>query len=127
MTATTHIAGGTRAETGRRMTDDEPITVVPATFDRWADFEKLMGERGGYGGCWCMLWRLFRPYSRIKDLKQFFVQNKLDILIQVDGGVSLSNAEKLTSFGVDVMVVGSVIFNAENPKQAISKLKSLTL
>lgn len=23
----------------------------------WADFESVMGEKGGCGGCWCMLWR----------------------------------------------------------------------
>jgi len=23
----------------------------------WADFEAVMGEKGGCGGCWCMLWR----------------------------------------------------------------------
>ncbi|MFQ5865435.1 MAG: GNAT family N-acetyltransferase, partial [bacterium] len=28
---------------------------------RWADFEKLFGERGACGGCWCMWWRLARP------------------------------------------------------------------
>ena len=28
------------------------------TADRWADFEKLFGPRGAYGGCWCMFWRL---------------------------------------------------------------------
>ena len=25
---------------------------------RWNDFEKLFGERGACGGCWCMAWRL---------------------------------------------------------------------
>jgi GNAT superfamily N-acetyltransferase len=36
------------------------ITVRPLTADRWADFERLFGERGACGGCWCMLWRLPR-------------------------------------------------------------------
>jgi GNAT superfamily N-acetyltransferase len=30
----------------------------PLTPDRWADFEALMGPKGGAEGCWCMLWRL---------------------------------------------------------------------
>lgn len=33
----------------------------PLTIERWADFEKLFGERGACGGCWCMWWRLARP------------------------------------------------------------------
>lgn len=32
----------------------------PAAPERWKDFEKLFGERGGCGGCWCMVWRLTR-------------------------------------------------------------------
>jgi GNAT superfamily N-acetyltransferase len=28
------------------------------TADTWKDFEKLFGERGACGGCWCMYWRL---------------------------------------------------------------------
>ncbi|NIO04079.1 MAG: GNAT family N-acetyltransferase [Proteobacteria bacterium] len=30
------------------------------TSERWSDFEKLFGERGACGGCWCMWWRLKR-------------------------------------------------------------------
>lgn len=32
----------------------------PLTPERWADFERLFGQRGAYGGCWCMFWRLKR-------------------------------------------------------------------
>ena len=28
------------------------------TSETWKDFEKLFGERGACGGCWCMYWRL---------------------------------------------------------------------
>lgn len=34
----------------------------PLTPDRWADFERLFGQRGAYGGCWCMFWRLKRSW-----------------------------------------------------------------
>jgi GNAT superfamily N-acetyltransferase len=30
------------------------------TPERWHDLEKLFGERGACGGCWCMWWRLRR-------------------------------------------------------------------
>jgi len=32
----------------------------PLTPKRWNDLEKLFGERGACGGCWCMWWRLKR-------------------------------------------------------------------
>jgi GNAT superfamily N-acetyltransferase len=30
------------------------------TAERWNDFEKLFGDNGACGGCWCMWWRLKR-------------------------------------------------------------------
>lgn len=43
------------------------LKFFPTTPDRWGDVEKLFGERGACGGCWCMLWRLPRPqYERQK-------------------------------------------------------------
>lgn len=34
------------------------LTTQALTSDRWEDFERLMGPRGGADDCWCMLWRL---------------------------------------------------------------------
>lgn len=31
------------------------IRIVPAD---WESFQAVMGDKGGCGGCWCMLWRL---------------------------------------------------------------------
>jgi GNAT superfamily N-acetyltransferase len=36
------------------------LRIYPLTKSRWKDFEKLFGERGACGGCWCMWWRLNR-------------------------------------------------------------------
>ena len=33
----------------------------PLTPERWGDLERLFGEKGAYGGCWCMWWRLTGP------------------------------------------------------------------
>jgi GNAT superfamily N-acetyltransferase len=32
--------------------------IAPLTPDRWADLERLFGERGATSGCWCMWWRV---------------------------------------------------------------------
>ena len=40
-----------------------PVTALefhPVTAERWPDLERLFGERGACGGCWCMWWRLTR-------------------------------------------------------------------
>ena len=54
----------------------------PLTPERWADLERLFGERGADGGCWCMWWRLTRS--------QFYAQagdkNKQAMKAIVDSG-----------------------------------------
>ena len=37
------------------------LSFHPLTPDRWADFAKLFGPRGGCAGCWCMYPRLRGP------------------------------------------------------------------
>ena len=44
----------------RRTKDKLALTFRPLTAERWRDLEKLFGERGACGGCWCMSWRLHR-------------------------------------------------------------------
>jgi len=36
------------------------LEFYPLTPERWTDLEKLFGEKGACGGCWCMWWRLKR-------------------------------------------------------------------
>ena len=36
------------------------LQFAAVTKKRWSDMEKLFGERGACGGCWCMSWRLSR-------------------------------------------------------------------
>ncbi|GMV97276.1 MAG: hypothetical protein AMXMBFR83_16340 [Phycisphaerae bacterium] len=38
----------------------KPLAFHPLTPERWADLERLFGQRGACGGCWCMFWRLAR-------------------------------------------------------------------
>lgn len=37
--------------------DDPTIEIHPATPERWSDLQRLFGDRGACGGCWCMHWR----------------------------------------------------------------------
>jgi GNAT superfamily N-acetyltransferase len=34
------------------------LKFLPLAKSNWKDIEKLFGERGACGGCWCMSWRL---------------------------------------------------------------------
>jgi GNAT superfamily N-acetyltransferase len=40
------------------VSEEKKMIFRPLSPERWADFEKLFGERGACGGCWCMSWRI---------------------------------------------------------------------
>jgi len=86
-----------------------------------ADLILVMSVNPGFGG------QKFIPntYSKIEDLKNRIVRKNSKALIEVDGGVDLSNAANLVKAGADVLVSGSFIFNSDNPEEIIRKLKNV--
>ena len=44
----------------RSVTSNASLKFQPLTPKRWPDLERMFGERGACGGCWCMWWRLSR-------------------------------------------------------------------
>lgn len=59
--------------------------------------------------------------ERVKAAREAFP----NLLISVDGGVSLDNAADLIDAGADRLVIGSAIFTAENPLSAIAEFQAL--
>jgi len=49
-----------------------------------------------------------------------------DTLIEIDGGVDLNTAPALLEAGADVLVAGSYVFKANDPRGAITALKELS-
>lgn len=83
------------------------------------DLVLIMTVNPGFGG------QKFIPgsYNKIKKLKQLIDQKNAHTLIQVDGGVDLTNIRKLADTGVNVLVIGSYIFKSADPIDTISRLK----
>tara|TARA_B100000945_G_scaffold221547_1_gene178918 strand:+ start:871 stop:1524 length:654 start_codon:yes stop_codon:yes gene_type:complete len=63
-------------------------------------------------------------FPRLKELKRMISEKNNNTLIQIDGGVSLNNAQELISLGADVLVAGSFVFKSDSPKETIEKLHS---
>ena len=61
-------------------------------------------------------------YGKIKKLRNMIDSRGLETLIEIDGGVGLSNIRSLTEAGVDVFVIGNSIFAAKDPVDMIVKL-----
>lgn len=99
-----------------------PHTNVQLLEDIIADLDLVlvMSVNPGFGG------QKFieNTYSKVAKTKDLIVQKNSQALIQVDGGVNVKNAKQLVDAGVDVLVAGSAVFNAESPAQMIKDLKA---
>lgn len=74
------------------------------------DLVLLMSVNPGFGGQHF----LFTTYKKIYTLHKMIDERKKTILIQVDGGVTLSNTKALLDAGADVLVCGSAFFVGES-------------
>ena len=103
---------------GVAINPDTDITVLEK-YIKEIDLVCVMGVFPGFSG------QAFieATYDRCKAVKELIKKHKSNTLIEVDGGVTLDNAKKLIECGADVLVSGSHVFKAENPKEIISKLK----
>jgi ribulose-phosphate 3-epimerase len=81
----------------------------------------LMSVNPGFGG------QSFieNTYAKVKTLKSMIIAAGTSTLIEIDGGVSLSNAKLLTDAGADVLVAGNTVFGSANPTETITELKHL--
>jgi len=60
---------------------------------------------------------------KIQKLKQAIDQNKLDVDIQVDGGMNGNTCREVIAAGANVIVAGSYIYESENVAEAIASLR----
>lgn len=83
------------------------------------DYILLMSVFAGFGG------QKFieDTYQRVRLLKEEIDRQGLVIPIEVDGGVSASNAPALVEAGARILVAGSAVFNAESPKEVIDAMR----
>ncbi|MCO6494978.1 MAG: ribulose-phosphate 3-epimerase [Bacteroidetes bacterium] len=84
------------------------------------DLVCMMSVNPGFGG------QKFieNTYSKIKELKAMADSQNLQPYIEIDGGVTLSNAKSLIEAGANALVAGNTVFSAANPMEAIEALKN---
>lgn len=84
------------------------------------DLVLIMSVNPGYGGQSFIQ----NTFSKITKAKDLIIQKKSSALIEVDGGVGLSNASNLFEAGADVLVAGNSVFSSKYPITTISDLKA---
>ena len=59
----------------------------------------------------------------MRDLRSIIDKDKLNCLIEIDGGINKETAPIATKAGIDIFVAGSAIFGAKDPMRAIKELR----
>lgn len=97
-----------------------PATPVETLIDilDGIDMVLLMSVNPGFGGQ-KFITRALDKVRRLRELAP-------DLLIEVDGGVNGETGRQLVEAGADVLVAGSYVFGAADPKEAIHTLYSLS-
>ncbi len=103
---------------GLAFNPDMPLErVIP--FIESADYLVLMSVYAGFGG------QSFieESYARIATLKREIAVRNPSCLIEVDGGVTPSNAATVRASGADILVAGSAVFKSGDPRRTIAALR----
>jgi len=100
-----------------------PHTPISSLVDIIEDIQlvTLMSVNPGFGG------QSFIPYTlqKIKQLSQLIAERGIKVDIEIDGGVTLSNAKTILDAGATVLVAGNTVFKSINPMETIAALKRL--
>ncbi|MFH0784450.1 MAG: ribulose-phosphate 3-epimerase [Pseudomonadota bacterium] len=85
------------------------------------DLVMLMSVNPGFGG------QSFIPstLTKIKQLRQRIVERKLQVDIEVDGGVSGKTIGSIAAAGANIFVAGSAVYGSDNYQATIATLRSL--
>lgn len=107
-------------KTGVTLNPSTPVNVLEDIIGD-IDIVQLMSVNPGFGG------QKFIEHSirKVQRLRQLIERESSRALIEVDGGVQAETAPRLVDAGVDILVSGSYVFKADDPKAAIHALKGL--
>lgn len=84
------------------------------------DMVLVMTVNPGFGG------QKFLPSTlrKIRQLREMMAERKLDIDIEVDGGINATTSKEVVEAGANVLVAGSAVFGSDDLAKAIASLRS---
>lgn len=103
---------------GVALNPSTPLEMIKYVLDK-LNIILIMTVNPGFGG------QKFIPAMLEKIVEARKIVNKVqkNIDIQVDGGIDINNIEKINKAGATILVVGSQIFEVENPEYMIKLLQ----
>jgi len=96
-----------------------PLHFLDYVMDK-IDMILLMSVNPGFGG------QSFIPgtLDKLREARKRIDDSGLDIRLEVDGGVKVDNIREIAVAGADTFVAGSAIFNTDDYKATIDKMRT---
>jgi ribulose-phosphate 3-epimerase len=101
----------------------KPGTPLLEVLDSLSEFDMVlvMTVEPGFGGQSLIESTLEKVAEAAKEI----ARRQLDVRLQVDGGIDLTNIERAAVHGADTFVAGSAVFGAVDRDQRIQELRAL--
>jgi ribulose-phosphate 3-epimerase len=117
------LARAIRAIGARAGVAIKPGTDVEPFLDLLSEFDQLlvMTVEPGFGGQSL----IEETLTKVSKARRKIDAEKLDVWLQVDGGIDESNIERVASLGADTFVAGSAVFKAQDRAKQIENLRTL--
>ena len=105
-------------KTGLVLNPTTSLNLLENCWDK-LDMVLLMSVNPGFAG------QNFIPsvLDKISTLRRSIDDKKLNIRLEVDGGIKLDNIAEVSKAGADTFVSGSAIFGEKNYREVISKMR----
>ena len=101
----------------------KPGTPIEPYLDSVSEFDQVMvmSVEPGFGG------QKFMPevLRKVMTLRDHIAAEGLDTIIGIDGGIGNATIAQAAEAGVDAFVAGSAVFGADDPAQAVERLREL--
>jgi len=117
---TLQLIRDTGALAGLALNPHTPVQLIDEIVSE-TDLVLIMSVNPGFGG------QKFIPHSldKIARTRAIIESRKLKTLIEVDGGVDLTNYRDIVNAGANILVAGYTVFSSKNPSGVIADLKHI--
>lgn len=115
------VARDIRAAGARAGLSVKPGTPLEPYLEILREFDTLlvMSVEPGFGG------QKFMPevLSKVSTVRRLVDAGELTIVVEIDGGINADTIEAAAEAGVDCFVAGSAVYSAEDPAEAVRRLR----
>ncbi len=105
---------------GISLNPDTPFSAIEE-FLSYVDIVLFMSVYPGFGG------QSFIPevLEKVEKANQYRIENNLDLVLQIDGGINKETISVAAKSGIDVFVAGNAVFNSPDPAAEINRLEDI--